>query len=177
MLIQWKNNNVNLKDFCTDASDIHIIISIRYKDISNMNYSYSKDFDDYGAEPYAANIGQLAMNNTNFRTAIWTGCHMQMTIMCIPPCGEIGLELHEDTDQFVRVEQGRAVVIMGECKRFMDFEQKIIRGDGVFIPAGTWHNIINIDRSPLKLSSIYSPPKHPKGTVHRTKADADREEY
>ena len=62
---------------------------------------------DYGPKPYVADIEQLTTENTNFRTAIWTGCHLQMTVMCIPACGEIGLEVHPDTDQFIRIERGK----------------------------------------------------------------------
>lgn len=122
---------------------------------------------DYGPNPYVANIERMTMQNENFRTAVWTGCHMQMTLMCIPPCSEIGLENHEDTDQFIRVEQGRAVVKIGR------FEETMCTGDAVFVPAGTWHNIINIGRGSLKVSSVYAPPKHPRGTVHHTKEDAE----
>ena len=133
--------------------------------------------NDYGACPYAANIGRMARQNTNFRTALWTGCNLQMTLMSIPRCGEIGVEIHEDTDQFIRVEQGCAVVKMGECKRQLDFQQNMCRGDAVFVPAGTWHNVVNTGRIPLKVSVIYAPPNHPQGTIHISKADADREEY
>ena len=99
-----------------------------------------------------------------------------MTLMCIPPCGDIGLEIHEDTDQYIRVEMGRAAVRMGKCKNQLNFQQNLCRGDGIFIPAGTWHNIVNTGRSSLKVSSVYAPPHHPRGTVHYTKEDAAREE-
>ena len=95
-----------------------------------------------------------------------------MTLMCIPPCGEIGPEIHEDTDQLVRVEQGSAAVQMGKCEYRQDFYKNMCQGDAVFIPAGTWHNIINIGKTPLKVTSVYAPPHHPWGTVHPTKADA-----
>lgn len=97
-----------------------------------------------------------------------------MTVMCIKPCGEIGLEIHPDTDQLIRVEQGTAVVKIGECKNQPDFQQNICKGDAVFIPAGTWHNIVNTGRNALKVSSVYAPPNHRRGTVHPTKADAER---
>ena len=99
-----------------------------------------------------------------------------MTVMCIPPCGEIGLEVHSDTDQLIRVEQGTAAVKIGKCKNQLDFQQNICKGDAVFIPAGTWHNIVNTGRNVLKVSSVYAPPNHRRGTVHLTKADAEREE-
>ena len=103
--------------------------------------------------------------------------HLQMTLMCIPPGGDIGLEIHEDTDQYIRIEMGRALVRMGTCKNQMDFQQNLFRGDGIFIPAGTWHNIINTGRNSLKVSSIYAPPHHPYGTVHRTKKDAEEKHH
>ena len=132
---------------------------------------------DKGADPYVENIERVAVNNGNFRTAIWKGDNLQMTLMSIPPCGEIGKEIHPDTDQYIRVEQGYAVVSMGTGMNCMNDVQNMRRGDAVFVPAGTWHNIVNAGRTPLKLSSIYAPPHHPKGTVHHTKEDAERAEY
>ncbi|MGN1165980.1 MAG: cupin domain-containing protein [Lachnospiraceae bacterium] len=142
-----------------------------------MNYGCFTELTDHGPNPYVANMEQLEQKNTNFRTAIWTGEHLQMTLMCIPSFGEIGLENHEDTDQFIRIEQGRAIVRMGKCKNHLDFQRNVCKGDAVFVPAGTWHNIVNVERNPLKVSSIYAPPHHPKGTVHRTKAEAEWEEH
>ena len=124
---------------------------------------------DYGPNPYAANIEQKAMVNENFRYAVWTGDRLQMTLMCIPLCGEIGLEMHDDTDQFIRVEQGCGCVKMGECQNRQDFRKNLSKGDVAFVPAGTWHNVINTGRGPLKISSIYAPPNHPRGTLERTK--------
>lgn len=132
---------------------------------------------DHGGNPYIANIEQITVQNQNFRTAIWTGDDLQMTLMCIPSCGEIGLEIHEDTDQYIRVEQGKAVVKLGKCKERLDMQRDMCKGEAVFIPAGTWHNIINAGRCSLKLSSIYAPPHHRKGTIHHTKEDAERGVY
>lgn len=142
-----------------------------------MNYNSFMQPMDYGSEPYIANIEHLGIENKNFRTTLWTGCHLQMTLMCIPPCGEIGLEIHPATDQFIRVEQGKAMVKMGYQKECLDFQHPLCRGDAVFIPAGTWHNVYNMERQPLKLSVIYAPPNHPHGTVHYSKEDAERDEY
>lgn len=141
-----------------------------------MRYSYCDIQMDHGPKPYVTNIGQTALQNSNFRTAVWTGCHLQMTVMCIPPCGEIGLEVHEDTDQLIRVEQGTAAVKIGKCVNQPDFQQNICKGDTVFIPAGTWHNVVNIGRNALKVSSVYAPPNHRRGTIHPTKADAEKED-
>lgn len=141
-----------------------------------MNCEYCAGTADNGPNPYVTNIEQMAARNQNFRTAIWTGCNLQMTLMCIPPCGEIGVESHGDTDQFIRVEQGNAMVRMGSCRERMDYHKNMRRGDAVFVPAGTWHNVINIGRNYLKVSSIYAPPNHARGTVHHTKEDAERAE-
>lgn len=142
-----------------------------------MNYDCNVNRTDFGPDLFVADVQQMASQNMNFRTAIWTGCHMQMTVMCIPPCGEIGLEMHEKTDQMIRVEQGRAMVKMGTCRCNQEIQYCLCKGDAVFVPAGTWHNIINMERCPLKLSSVYAPPNHPAGTVHRTREEAEKEEY
>lgn len=141
-----------------------------------MNRDCCSKPTDNGSNPFTINIEQATGQNQNFRTAVWTGCYLQMTLMCIPACEEIGLEIHTDTDQFIRIEQGKAVVKMSRCKNQFDFQQNMCEGDAVFIPAGTWHNIINTEKNPLKVSSIYAPPNHLKGTIHQTKADAQQEE-
>lgn len=142
-----------------------------------MKCNFSMGHEDQGPNPYVADIGQKAVQNQNFRTAIWTGEHLQMTLMCIPTCDEIGLEMHPDTDQFIRVEQGKALVKMGKCKNQLNFQQCLCPGDGIFVPMETWHNIMNAGQCALKLSSVYAPPHHPRGTIHRTKVDAKKEEY
>ena len=129
---------------------------------------------DHGPYPYVTNISQATGRNQNYRTTLWTGCHLQLTLMSIPVCGEIGLEIHPDTDQFLRIEQGNGVALMGNRKEQLDFQQCIAADDVIFVPDGTWHNVVNKGRCPLKLYSIYAPPHHPHGTVHKTKADADR---
>jgi mannose-6-phosphate isomerase-like protein (cupin superfamily) len=88
---------------------------------------------------------------------------------------DIGLEMHFDLDQFIRIEEGRGIVMMGDRKDQLDFRARVYDDYAIFIPAGKWHNLINIGRTPLKLYSIYAPPEHPRGTVHKTKEDA--EEY
>ncbi len=142
-----------------------------------MNTNYFGAQTDFGPKPYVTNVAQKAMKNTNYRTALWTGCYAQMTLMCIPVCSDIGLEIHEDTDQFIRIEQGMAMVKMGECKSRLDFQAKACMGDTVFVPAGTWHNVINIGKIPLKVSAVYAPPHHPAGTVQHTREDAERAHY
>ena len=138
-----------------------------------MNISCFESQTDFGPEPYVTNAAQKAIQNTNYRTALWTGCYAQMTLMCIPVCSDIGLEIHEDTDQFLRIEQGMAQVKMGDCENQLTFCEKACVGDTIFVPAGTWHNVINIGRVPLKISSIYAPPHHPAGTIQHTKKEAE----
>lgn len=130
---------------------------------------------DRGPHPFVTCIPQETVQNANFRTTIWTGCHMQMTVMCIPMCSDIGVEIHEDTDQIIRIEEGCALVVMGQCENQMNFQQNVCRGDIIFVPMGTWHNVINTGMMPLKVSAIYAPPHHKRGTIHRTKADAGME--
>ena len=128
---------------------------------------------EHGPCSFAGAVACAAKDNTNFRTAYWTGGHLQLTLMCIPVGNDIGSEVHPDTDQYIRVEEGCALVRLGKCRDKMDNEQRLGVGDAVFVAAGTWHNVINNGSCPLKLSSVYAPPHHPAGTVERTKADAE----
>lgn len=127
---------------------------------------------DEGPNPYVVNIEDLTMQNENFRTAAWTGKYFQMTLMMIPKGGEVGLEVHPDTDQFLRLEQGKAKIVMGAEEGDLDKEWNAEADWAIFVPAGTWHNIINDGEEPLKLYSIYAPPHHPHGTIHENAADA-----
>lgn len=138
----------------------------------NMNPNYIRD---YGPEPFVININEVTMQNNNFRTALWTGKHLQLTLMSINVGESIGLEMHPDVDQFIRIEQGYGLVQMGNDKNNLNFERKVYDDFAIIIPAGKWHNLTNIGNVPIKLYSIYAPPNHPKGTIHRTKADAEHE--
>lgn len=131
------------------------------------------ELKDYGPNPFATNIDEITKRNTNFRTALWSGPYLQVTLMSIPPGGEIGLENHPNTDQFLRLEAGEGLVMMGNTKDNLNFRQRVSDGFAFTVPANTWHNLINIGNTPIKLYSIYAPPKHPFGTVHVTKADSD----
>lgn len=142
-----------------------------------MGINYNEMEKNWKSGPCTMNVSQKALQNENYRTEIWTGCYAQMTLMCIPVCSDIGLEMHKDTDQMIRIEHGMALVKMGDCKEYLDFQKKVCKGDVIFVPAGTWHNVINVGRTPLKLSSVYAPPHHPAGTVHHTKEDAQNEQY
>lgn len=131
-----------------------------------------QELTDTGPNPDVIAIRQAALRNTNFRTAIWTGEHLQAVLMSIPMGGEIGLEVHEDTDQFLRVEQGVGIVKMGAAQDSLTFMARVTAGDAIFVPAGTWHNLLNAGNYPLKLTTIYAPPEHPRGTVQATRAEA-----
>ena len=134
------------------------------------------DVRDYGGEPLVFNINHATSMNPNFRTTLWTGEHLQLTLMSIPVGGDIGVEMHSNVDQFIRVESGRAIVKMGRTCKLEECEKCVDSNYAIIIPAGTWHNIINVGYVPLKLYSIYAPPNHPFGTVHQTKFDAERED-
>ena len=140
---------------------------------NHMNCGCDRNSNDRGGTPFVINMTRAAMQNQNFRTAMWTGCEVQMTLMCIPMRGEIGLEVHPETEQIIRVESGCGTVMMGRCRDRMEKECRISAGDTVFVPKGTWHNIGNTGDCPLQLSSFCAPPHHPFGTVHRTRADAE----
>lgn len=131
---------------------------------------------DQGPNPYVVNIEAATLENDTFRTALWTGAHSQTTLMAIQPGDDIGLEVHEDHDQFLRIEQGEATVEMGPSETELQTWQAK-DDDAIFVPAGTWHNLTNHGNEPLKLYSIYSPAEHPHGTVHATKAEADAAEH
>lgn len=113
---------------------------------------------DHGGRPYVVNIARAARQNTNYRTALWTGEHFQVTLMSIPVGEDIGLEVHPTTDQFIRVEEGQGLVQMGNSRDHLDFERMAHAGSAVMVPAGTWHNIINTGNTPLKVYVIYAPP-------------------
>lgn len=126
---------------------------------------------DHGGQPYVVDITQAARNNDNFRAALWTGRYLQMTLMSIKVGGSVGLEMHGDTDQFLLVERGSALVRMGGSKNDLNFRRAVSEGWGIFVPAGTWHNVINAGVAPLKLCSVYAPPEHPFGTVQPDKPE------
>lgn len=126
---------------------------------------------------YIGDIEKATLENSHFRQVLFTGEQLQLTVMSIPPGGEVGLEMHEGLDQFIRIEGGRAKVTMGRSKDELD-EVHDVEDDWIaIIPGGTWHNVENAGDEPLKLYSLYSPPEHPDGTVHETKADSDADEH
>lgn len=129
------------------------------------------EFKDFGPEPFVFDIEAYTTQNDTYRTSIWTGQYMQMTVMSIPAGGDIGLEMHPDIDQFLRVEAGEGIMLMGDEEDNLDFEARVEHDYAVFIPAGKWHNLVNDSDEPLKVYSIYAPSEHPHSTVHQTQAE------
>jgi mannose-6-phosphate isomerase-like protein (cupin superfamily) len=117
---------------------------------------------------YKENIEKQTLENNNFRKVLYTGSHMQLVLMSLKPGEEIGLETHDENDQFFRFEKGDGKVLIGET------EYEVKDGDAVVIPSGTPHNIINIsDVEDLKMYTIYAPAHHKDGIVRETKAMAE----
>jgi len=132
---------------------------------------------DHGPAPFVTNIEEATLGNDLYRQTLWTGRHLQLTVMAIEPGHDIGLEVHDDHDQFLRVEEGTARVQMGPAEDDLSFDETVGDDFAVFVPAGSWHNLTNVGDEPLRLYSIYAPAEHPHGTVHRTKAEADAAEH
>lgn len=126
---------------------------------------------------YVDDIERATLDNPHFRQVLFTGKQLQLTVMTIPPGGEVGLEKHEGLDQFIRIESGTAAVTFGRSRDQADETHEVGDDWVAIIPGGTWHNVVNTGDGPLKLYSLYSPPEHPDGTVHETKADSDADEH
>jgi mannose-6-phosphate isomerase-like protein (cupin superfamily) len=128
-------------------------------------------------DPWVGNIEQETLGNSTFRTVVFTGEHTQLTVMSIEPGDDIGGEVHDGRDQFIRIESGRARVELGGSEGRPAKVQEVGDDWAVIIPSGTWHNVVNIGDDPLRLYALYSPPEHPDGTVHQKKADAEAAEH
>lgn len=116
---------------------------------------------------FADNIERLTEENNDFRRVLYTGRNLQLVLMTLQPGEEIGEETHDDRDQFFRFEAGSGEVLID------DVVNQVKADDGVIVPAGAKHNVVNTGSEPLRLYTIYGPPEHLEGTVHKTKADAD----
>jgi mannose-6-phosphate isomerase-like protein (cupin superfamily) len=125
---------------------------------------------------WVADIERATLDNQTFRTVLFTGAHTQLTVMRLRAGEEIGREAHGHLDQFLRIEQGTGRVELGPDAETIAETHDVTDDWAVIIPAGVWHNVVNTGDGDLKLYSLYSPPEHPDGTVHRTKADADAAE-
>lgn len=142
----------------------------------NQNPARGRGRQDFGPSPLAINIEGTTRANPYFRRTLWTGRYLQATLMSIAVNSDIGLEMHSNHDQFIRVSSGYGLVKMGKSRDRLDYQKKVDPNYAIFIPAGTWHNLINIGSRPLKLYSIYAPPEHRHGTVHETRKIADEAE-
>ena len=136
-----------------------------------MKYDYS----DRGKKPVVENIEGMTVENENFRTTIWTGEKLQVTVMSIEPGDDIGLEVHEGIDQFLRIEEGTGLCQMGPTEDNLNFESEVRDDDAIFVPADILHNVTNTGDVPLKLYTIYAGPDHLPGTVHKTHEDAEND--
>ncbi len=132
--------------------------------------SYTPTFPhDYGPNPFIIDLSKAAQQNDYYRSTLWTGNQLQLTLMSIPVNELIGMEVHPDHDQIIRIEEGVGLIQFGENK-FSLYDQYLAFSDYVvFVPAGTWHNIVNIGNESLKISSIYAPPNYPRNMLQETK--------
>jgi mannose-6-phosphate isomerase-like protein (cupin superfamily) len=126
---------------------------------------------------WIGDIERETLANETFRTIVFTGEHTQLTVMRLGPGEDIGWEAHDDRDQFLRVESGRGRVELGRSEEGADETHEVEDDWALIVPAGVWHNVVNTGADELKLYSLYSPPEHPDGTVHRTKAEAEAAEH
>jgi mannose-6-phosphate isomerase-like protein (cupin superfamily) len=122
-------------------------------------------------------IEKVTKENSTFRTVVFTGEHTQLTVMRLGPGEDIGREPHPHLDQFLRIEQGTGRAELGRSEDVIDETHKVEDDWAIIVPAGVWHNVVNTGTGDMKLYSLYSPPEHPDGAVHRTKADAERAEH
>ena len=127
---------------------------------------------DIGPEPQSFDLEEATRANRNYRTVAWSGRYLQMTLMSIPAGSDIGLEVHPDTDQFVRLDAGRGRAQIGPAKDQLTFDREVSDGWCVLIPAGTWHNVTNIGEDPMQVYVIYAPAHHKPGKVHLKASDA-----
>jgi mannose-6-phosphate isomerase-like protein (cupin superfamily) len=132
--------------------------------------------EDIGPRPQAFDIERATQENTDYRSVAWSGRYLQVTLMSIPVGGDIGLETHPETDQFLRLDAGSGRAQMGPAKDKLTFDQPVTDGWCVLVPAGTWHNITNTGTTPMQVYAIYAPAHHSPGKLHRTAAMAEADQ-
>ncbi|NEU15004.1 cupin domain-containing protein [Methylobacterium sp. BTF04] len=131
-----------------------------------------KRIEDIGPMPQSFDIERATKANTYYRSVAWSGKYLQVTLMSIPIGGDIGLEAHPNTDQFLRLDAGSGLVQMGATKDQLIFEKEVSDGWCVLVPAGTWHNITNIGTGPMQVYAVYAPAHHAPDKVQATAAVA-----
>lgn len=144
---------------------------------NNISTQEVLEYRDFGNDPFVFNIEDYTRQNDTYRTALWTGEYMQLTVMSILPGEDVGLEVHDDHDQFIRVEEGEGIVMMGDAEDDLSYQKRVEDDFAIMIPAGKWHNVINDSDKPLKLYSIYAPKEHDHATVHTTRQEALEDEH
>lgn len=128
---------------------------------------------DIGPHPQSFDLETETVENPNYRSVAWSGKYLQVTLMSIPVGGDIGLEKHPETDQFIRLDQGQGRAQIGPSETELTFDKEVTDGWCVLVPAGTWHNITNTGDEPMQLYTVYAPQHHKPGKVHETKEIAD----
>jgi mannose-6-phosphate isomerase-like protein (cupin superfamily) len=132
---------------------------------------------DIGPKPQSFDLERATTENANYRSVVWSGRYLQVTLMSIPVGGDIGLEAHPETDQFLRLDAGSGRVQMGPAKDKLTFEKDVSNGWCILVPAGTWHNVTNIGTTPMQVYVIYAPTHHSPGKVQATAAVAEADKH
>jgi len=127
---------------------------------------------DIGPKPQSFDLEQATQANTNYRSVAWSGRYLQVTLMSIPVGSDIGLEMHPETDQFLRLDAGRGRVQIGTAKDRFTLEEEVSDGWCILVPAGSWHNVTNIGKEPMQIYAIYAPAHHKPGKIHEAASDA-----
>jgi mannose-6-phosphate isomerase-like protein (cupin superfamily) len=128
--------------------------------------------EDIGPQPQSFDLEKSTRENTNYRSVVWSGRYLQVTLMSIPVGSDIGLEMHPETDQFLRLDAGRGRVQIGSAKDHLTFEEDVSDGWCILVPAGAWHNVTNTGEEPMRVYAIYAPAHHKPGKIHKTASDA-----
>src|SRR4029079_7060569 len=133
---------------------------------------------DIGPRPQSFDIEHATKENTYYRSVAWSGRYLQVTLMSIPVGEDIGLEAHPETDQFLRLDAGRGRVQMGPSKDRLTFDKEVSDGWCVLVPAGTWHNVVNVGKEPMQVYAIYAPAHHKPGKIHKSfeEGEADQDD-
>jgi mannose-6-phosphate isomerase-like protein (cupin superfamily) len=127
---------------------------------------------DIGPQPQSFNLEQETCGNKNYRSVAWSGRYLQVTLMSIPVGGDIGLEMHPETDQFLRLDAGKGRAQMGTSDTDLTFDKEVSDGWCVLIPAGTWHNVTNTGEEAMQVYAIYAPAHHKPAKIHKTSSEA-----
>jgi len=162
---RFRQRRATRKNFCINIIWRH--------DMGNA----STRIKDIGPQPQAFDIESATKENSNYRSVAWSGRFLQVTLMSIPVGGDIGLEAHPQTDQFLRLDAGRGLVQMGAAKDNLTFEKEVSDGWCVLVPAGTWHNITNTGTTPMQVYAIYAPAHHAPDKVQATATAAEADKH